>query len=374
MASLDASLDVSTDASTDLYVADGRRPNRRALLSGALALGAAAVTPLAADGWAHAATGPEISGCAAWGARSPSSPVHLVTARPHKILVHHTATANSTDYSQAHAFSLARAIQKSHMDSRGFLDSGQHFLTSRGAHVMEGRHHSLSTLQGGARMVESAHCTGQNTVAIGIENEGTYSTVEPRGAQYDALVGLCERICRQYGLRAYQIYGHRDFANTTCPGDRLYALLPRLRQDLADRIGGDPAGPVWPVVRSGDFGERVRTLQYLLVSRGAELTVDGSFGAATESAVRDFQTAVKVPVDGVARRQTWGQLNRPLARGASGQAVKAVQSQLTARSVFVAVDGSFGAATESGVTSFQSAHGLPADGVVDARTWSRLLG
>ncbi|GAA4908409.1 N-acetylmuramoyl-L-alanine amidase [Streptomyces coeruleoprunus] len=353
---------------------DHSGPHRRAVLTGALALGAAAaLTPLGPAGRAYAAAGPLISDCAAWGARPPSSPVNVLAARPHKIIVHHTATANVTDYSQAHAFALARSIQKFHMDSRGWIDSGQHFTISRGAHVVEGRHQSLATLQAGSGTVEGAHCTGQNTIAIGIENEGTYDTVDPRGQQYAALLDLCTHICRQYGLRAYQIYGHRDFNNTACPGDRLYALLPQLRRDVAARIGGDPTAPVWPVVRSSETGERVRTLQYLLTGRGATLTVDGSFGPATEAAVRDFQTLNRAYVDGIAGNQTWHHLAMPVARGASGQAVKAVQSQLTAHGTPTTVDGIFGSGTEAGIRTFQTSRGLPSDGVVDARTWSRLL-
>ncbi|WP_254711842.1 N-acetylmuramoyl-L-alanine amidase [Streptomyces sp. TRM64462] len=360
----------STDASWGRH-----RPSRRSLLSGlsgAFVAGAAASTTLGTAGRAHAA-GPVIADCAAWGARPPSSPVTLTAGRPHKILVHHTATANSTDYSAAHAYALARSIQNDHMNRPGWIDSGQHFTISRGAHIMEGRHSSLSTLRGGTRMVESAHCTGQNSVAIGIENEGTYTSVAPPGRQYAALVALCEEICRRYGLRAYQIYGHRDFNNTACPGDRLYALLPQLRRDVAARIGGDPAAPVWPVVRSGDSGERVRTLQYLLNTRGAALVADGRFGPGTEAAVREFQGTARASVDGIAGNQTWSQLSVPLARGATGQAVEAVQSQLAAHSLPTAVDGIFGSGTESGVRSFQSSRGLPSDGVVDARTWSRLL-
>lgn len=348
------------------------RPNRRAVLSGALVLGAAAFTPLATAGQAYAA-GPVIAGCAAWGARPASAPLTILAARPHKIIVHHTATANVTDYSQSHAHGLARAIQNHHMDSRGFIDSGQHFTISRGAYVLEGRHSSLATLQEGTRTVEAAHCTGQNTIAIGIENEGEYTSVDPRSQQYAALVDLCTQICRQYGLRPYQIYGHRDFNNTNCPGDRLYALLPQLRRDVAARIGGDPTAPVWPVVRSTNSGERVRTLQYLLTGRGHTLTVDGVFGAGTEAAVRDFQTTNRCSVDGVAGNQTWSQLNAPVVRGTSGQAVKAVQSQLTAHSIPTTVDGVFGQGTEAGVKSFQASRRLPDDGVVDARTWSRLL-
>ncbi|MEU5427078.1 N-acetylmuramoyl-L-alanine amidase [Streptomyces olivoreticuli] len=349
------------------------RPHRRAVLTGALAIGAVTVLPLATAMRARAADGPAILDCATWGARPSSSPLKILTTPPQKIIVHHTATPNTTDYSRTAAFSLAHIMQNDQMDVRHWIDTGQNFTISRGAVVMEGRHNSLATLQGGTRMVESAHCTGQNTVAIGIENEGTYSTVEPRDVHYATLVDLCTYICRQYGLAAYQIYGHRDFNNTECPGDRLYAMLPKLRADVAARIGGDPTGPVWPMMSTGATGESVRTLQYLLRQHGATLTADGSYGPATEAAVRDFQKFVNAGQDGVAGNQTWHGLVGPARNGDSGEAVKAVQSQLTAHGIPTDVDGAFGPGTQAGVTRFQSTRSLPADGVVDTRTWSRLV-
>lgn len=222
------------------------------MFTGALALGAAALVPLAAPGRAHAAAGQVIHGCSAWGARPPSSPVRVLSASPKRIIVHHTATANVSDYSKARAFALARAIQTYHMDMQGWIDTGQHFTISRGAYVTEGRHRSLAELQDGAGQVESAHCIGQNTMSIGIENEGTYTSVEPRIVQYAALVQLCTTICLQYGMPASEIYGHRDFNATDCPGNRLYALLPQLRQDVAARTGDDTTEPLWNAIRNTD--------------------------------------------------------------------------------------------------------------------------
>lgn len=349
---------------------------RRTLMAGALSLGTA-LTVLGTDGPAWAADGgsgdPQISDCEAWGARSPKSPVKVLTAQAQKIIVHHTATANVAEYGQNRSFALARAMQTYQMDTAGWIDTGQHFTISRGAYITEGRHQSLAALGSGTQIVEAAHCAGQNTVAIGIENEGTYLTEEPRAEQYAALVGLCAHICRQYGLQPYQIYGHRDFNNTQCPGDRLYALLPKLRTDVAALTGGDPAAPVWPVLRTGDSGERVRVLQCLLVQRGAAITPDGSFGPATDGAVRAFQKLIEAGIDGVAGNQTWNQLCAPLAQGAAGEAVKAVQSRLSGLGFPASADGLFGPGTKAQVAAFQASRSLPQDGVVDARTWSRLL-
>ncbi|MEF2524706.1 peptidoglycan recognition protein family protein [Streptomyces sp. CS62] len=213
---------------------------RRSVFTGALALAAGAALPSFAAGRAFAAdaAAPVIASCATWGARPSSEPVVVLANRPQRIIVHHTATANVTDYSQQRAFALARAIQTYHMDAQGWIDTGQHFTVSRGAFVMEGRHSSLAELRGGARQVRAAHCVGQNTVSIGIENEGTYTSEEPPAAQYAALADLCAYVCTQYGLPATAIHGHRDFNATSCPGDRLYALLPALQPGRGRADGG----------------------------------------------------------------------------------------------------------------------------------------
>ena len=61
-----------------------------------------------------------------------------------------------------------------------------------------------------------------------------------------------------------------------------------------------------------------------------------------------------------------------LAKGSSGPIVSAVQERLNANGARLTVDGQFGSLTESAVKTFQSARALPATGVVDATTASRL--
>ena len=139
-------------------------------IGGGLTLGA---------GMASAVTVPTIAACATWGARPPADPLTVLAHKPVRILVHHTDTPNSTDYSQAHAYALARSIQNHHMDDNHWSDTGQHFTNTRGGYLLEGRHNSLSTLKGGKEIVRAAHCPGQNDIAIGIENEGNYMATQP---------------------------------------------------------------------------------------------------------------------------------------------------------------------------------------------------
>jgi hypothetical protein len=65
------------------------------------------------------------------------------------------------------------------------------------------------------------------------------------------------------------------------------------------------------ILRIGDSGEDVRALQTLLAMRGFRCGfygADGEFGAATEKAVRKFQTAYYLAVDGEAGHDTWSAL------------------------------------------------------------------
>ena len=360
-------------------MADGH-PNphslaRRSILTGGLGLVAAgSLGVFRAMPALGAVPQPTIANCDTWNARPASSPVTVLSSRPTMVIVHHTATGNTTNYSQSWAYQLARSIQNHHMDVRGFIDTGQQFTISRGGYIMEGRHRSLEVLRAGTRHVLGAHASGVNDVALGIENEGTYSSVAPTTALWNKLVDLVAYMCQQYSISPSRIFGHRDFNATECPGDILYGRLPRLRDEVAAKLGG--SNPVtWPSVRQGDSGEAVRSVQYLLRHRGrTELTPDGVFGPMTDTAVRWFQTNNGLTVDGVVGSQTWPVLVVTCRNGDRNEAVKGVQSQLNRHGATLTVDGVFGAMTEAAVRSFQTSRQITSDGVVGPITWQHLVG
>lgn len=70
------------------------------------------------------------------------------------------------------------------------------------------------------------------------------------------------------------------------------------------------------VLRKGSKGEQVKTLQRLLLSLGygkkvpvfGKYGADGSFGSATDKAVREFQKANGLSVDGSVGQNTWNKL------------------------------------------------------------------
>jgi Common central domain of tyrosinase/Putative peptidoglycan binding domain len=128
----------------------------------------------------------------------------------------------------------------------------------------------------------------------------------------------------------------------------------------------------WPIQRLGSRGENVRTIQYLLRHHGFPVQVDRIFGPRTQEAVRKFQRDRGLGVDGIVGNQTWPALIVLVASGSRGDPVRAVQRQLNARTSSLAVDGRFGPQTALAVRQFQQANGLLVDGIVGRNTWFAL--
>lgn len=138
----------------------------------------------------------------------------------------------------------------------------------------------------------------------------------------------------------------------------------------------------------GDRGPEVRELQEMLNRAGHDLKVDGSFGTKTLDAVRAFQRASGLKVDGVASQETLAALrsNAPLderdhsgqlspgtlSMGDIGSDVRLLQERLNVLGHGLKADGIFGRATLAAVMSFQAEHGLVVDGVVGKATRERL--
>src|SRR4029077_15884150 len=87
------------------------------------------------------------------------------------------------------------------------------------------------------------------------------------------------------------------------------------------------AASAWPNVSQGSTGENVYSIQLLLEAHGYSLSVDGNFGPQTATAVKSFQSAHGMGVDGVVGSQTWPALIVTTQQGSTGDAVKALQRQ-----------------------------------------------
>jgi peptidoglycan hydrolase-like protein with peptidoglycan-binding domain len=133
------------------------------------------------------------------------------------------------------------------------------------------------------------------------------------------------------------------------------------------------ANAFFPTQSTGNRGADVLAIQHLLNHHGQSTATDGVFGATTDSAVRAFQTAKGLGVDGIVGPATWGALVPTLREGANNNAVRALQVELNAkRRLNLAVDGVFDAEVTSAVRTFQSHAGIGVDGIVGPITWRNL--
>ena len=201
---------------------------RRAMLAGGLGIAGLLAVPTSAT--ADLSAQATFNSVADWGARAPNGTVPVINSPANKIIVHHTVYPNSTDYSVAQAYAHARAVQNLHIASNGWVDTGYNFIISRGGHATEGRTGGLDRLHAGTSFVQGAHTVGQNSQAIGIALEGTYSDgAAVPNDQWGALAVVCIYVANQYGIPSSQIFGHQDYSSTACPGASVQSRLPDLR-------------------------------------------------------------------------------------------------------------------------------------------------
>lgn len=123
--------------------------------------------------------------------------------------------------------------------------------------------------------------------------------------------------------------------------------------------------------------QRVQDLQRRLTALGFDPgPVDGRYGPVTTEAVKRFQDANGLPVDGIVDPRTLAALRNSAPDRAPGrrlERVKELQRQLAALGLRPGpVDGRYGPITAGAVKRFQEAHDLPVHGVADPLTLNAL--
>ncbi|MCE1179839.1 MAG: peptidoglycan-binding protein [Micrococcales bacterium] len=155
-------------------------------------------------------------------------------------------------------------------------------------------------------------------------------------------------------------------------------------------------------VRLWSRGAAVTALQKALGGLGA----DGVFGPLTEAKVKAFQTARRLPANGVVDAPVWkaliaaagGPTAAPTTRMGSAPTTPAPVTTASTRTVYTAylsavlrsgsrgeavkvlqrglggleVDGAFGSRTAAALSAFQRGKGLPGTGVTDSASWRAL--
>jgi hypothetical protein len=161
---------------------------------------------------------------AEWGAHAPVLP--MTEHVPIRITIHHTGTAQN----------FTRTIEQKMRGLQAFsqrddsLDTGKkkpawadvpyHYYVAVDGAVAEGREW---------KYVGDTNTEYNPAGHLLVVVEGSFDTDTLTTAQRRTLDTLIPTLAHHFRIKGTMLAGHRDFANTDCPGQNLYAELPRLR-------------------------------------------------------------------------------------------------------------------------------------------------
>jgi uncharacterized protein YbbC (DUF1343 family) len=149
---------------------------------------------------------------------------------PKYITIHHTGTNQNPARSTAEKL---QALQKFSY-TEGVLGDGvtpkkpwpdvpYHYYIAVDGTVAEGRE-----IQYEGDSNTDYDLTGHALIVV----EGNFQKEKIKDIQYEKLEQLVIALAKKYKVPAEEISGHKDQAETTCPGEDLYKLLPQLREKV----------------------------------------------------------------------------------------------------------------------------------------------
>lgn len=221
---------------------------------------------------------------------------------------------------------------------------------------------------------------------------GVYSSANATTPSYSIEAGK---------YKVTQIYmlgkSKHPYSINSADGERIYGWVD---EDKCSKNGVKPTPTPPPVpqpvtcpypeptrqLNKGKEGEDVKWVQWYLCEDGYNVSIDGKFGSDTDKKVRQFQGDQGIKVDGWVGDDTKARLKNPQAKktnpykeptsdirkGAKGEGVKWTQWELVEAGYNIAIDGSFGSATDNAVRDFQKKSGLKVDGWVGKDTRAKL--
>ncbi len=193
----------------------------------------------------------------------------------------------------------------------------------------------------------------------------------------------------EHGSTFNTIEGNTSLGNNSNGGQvmKRQRKIGSVKAFVSPAILGNTVVPSDSSLSLGIKGARVVQLQKMLHDLGYTVSMDGDFGPQTDTAVKQFQTAKNLNVDGIVTPAVLDLIQQSnentspdsqiatgsiLRIGSKGSAVISLQNALNQNGANITVDGDFGNGTFVALKNFQQQKGLQADGIAGPATFSAL--
>ncbi|MCF6199434.1 MAG: peptidoglycan recognition protein family protein [Hyphomicrobiaceae bacterium] len=174
---------------------------------------------------------PDILTRSQWGAKPPSQ--KMIPQKLARITIHHSGV-------RVHKGNLKRKMRnlQSFSQRRERLASGKmkvawadipyHFYIAASGQIAQGRN---------LKYAGDTNTNYNPRHHIQIVLEGNFMKTSPTKAQLQNLEELLVMLTKRWEIPARKIEGHKHYAQTLCPGKKLYSQIPTIRQHVAQKLG-----------------------------------------------------------------------------------------------------------------------------------------
>ena len=227
-----------------------------------------------------------------------------------KIVLHWTANPGASAENHQKYFGGTAIKNKTYASAHIFIDSKEAICIIP---LNEMAYHANDQYEKGYRGVKEI-APNANKLSIGVEmcveKDGTISL--------DTIKRTSEviaELCKIYKLTEKDIVRHYDVTHKPCPKpfidhpeqfESFKTMVHNILNPVVKPVvKPKPKAPVYPgtLLKNGSKGVNVK-----LIQKALKVSVDGIFGAKTESAVKTFQKKNNLVADGLIGSKTWAKL------------------------------------------------------------------
>lgn len=206
------------------------------------------------------------------------------------IVIHYTANDGDTDENNGNYFNGANRNASAHF----FVDDDS---VTQSVPLEYSAWHCGGGLQGSGGHTYHKICTNSNSIGIEICDDVKNGVIYPSAKTIENVIALTKDLMKRFNIPASHVIRHYDVTGKICPAYWCGTTEKdnKWKTEFWNKLTAKN------YLSKGDNGTDVKVMQTMLIETGfscGKAGADGDFGNDTDKALREFQKAYKLTVDG----------------------------------------------------------------------------